>query len=189
MLPRFSSRTSTVLLLAGAVFFVAAGMLMVFSPNLRLPVRDGSNTNQPSDTTTTARGAYEIAVKEATEWSASPKPVLIRSGVISQEEPGESSYHQLWFSSAEKRGVVYEIVVERGLVTTQREIPMYRNGGDLPANLLSEKEALEKFRQIPSFRDVPAQSLELIYEEGPQRWYWGVGTQSSGVITMPAEKN
>lgn len=129
----------------------------------------------------TIRGAYDIAVPKAKQWSADAKLIFIKSlGSIGPD--GKSSHWEFTFGSKEKKKGFFAIV--RGsVVVSEGEANTEKYGYDLPKNWYDSPDAIASLFGLPQFASSMITAMSFHYNQDDKKWNYAIGT-SRGNVSM-----
>ncbi|MDP3902054.1 MAG: hypothetical protein Q8Q21_00515 [bacterium] len=133
----------------------------------------------------TVIGAYELAKSEAQLWSSEAKLVFIKSlGAITLE--GKSSQWQLVFSSDDKKGRGYEIIIQGGQIVSKKEVDSQNSGGDVPVVWKDLGEVIKELQSHPVYQDTTFSAVSFALNPDNNKWYYNLST-SKGMSAIVVE--
>lgn len=143
----------------------------------------------------TLQDAVQLALPKAREW----KPGAVLSDVKSLEggagNTGRSNDWELYFTSTSTKTSGYRVIIKNKAIVKAEEVVFTgttvkgaaTKGGELPANIISSQEAVDRMHRIPGYENEPVLSIGLEYGPDGKVWGWNVKT-SRGVVTIRATK-
>ena len=133
------------------------------------------------------RNAYDITLLKAREWQKDAELSRIISLAGETGPNGRADNWDLLFVSKSLKDKGYHIIIRNREISLTEEIPFIGTGGELPENIISSKEAVNRAHQVPGYENEEIISVEMIYGPDGKQWYWGVKT-SKGVIRINARQ-
>lgn len=128
----------------------------------------------------TTRGAYLVALPVAESWGSDAKLVLVKSlGAVTLD--GKSAGWQVVFGSKKKKKG-YEIIVEKEVITAQKEIPSRVYGASVPANfaLRDAVWAITILAENPQFKQATMTGLNFVYNADAKAWDYVIANSFGG---------
>ncbi len=133
-----------------------------------------------------SRNAYDIALLKAREWQKDAMLSRINSLAGETGPNGRADDWDLLFVSKSIKGRGYHIIIRNREVSLVEEVPFVGTGGELPENIISSKEAINRVHQVPGYENEEIISVEMLYDPSG-KWYWGVKI-SKGVVSIRGGK-
>jgi len=133
------------------------------------------------------RNAYDIALLKAREWQKDAELSRINSLIGETGPNGRADNWDLLFVSKSLKDKGYHIIIRNREISLTEEIPFIGTGGELPENIISSKEAVNRAHQVPGYENEEIIAVEIMYGPDGKQWYWGVKT-SKGVIRINARQ-
>ncbi|MFH0890489.1 MAG: hypothetical protein V1856_00465 [Candidatus Liptonbacteria bacterium] len=122
------------------------------------------------------RNAYDIALLAAQQWDAQAKLHRLTSYPNKTGVTGRSDDWDSVFVSPDKKGLAYRVSVRNRQIASVQEFPLTEQGGELPQDTITSKEAIARFRKIPGNETIPIISVEMMYGPDGEVWYWSIQT-------------
>ena len=135
----------------------------------------------------TNRNGYYIALLKAREWQKDAELSRINSLAGETGPNGRADDWDLLFVSKSLKNKGYHIIIRNREISLTEEIIFTGTGGELPENIISSKEAVNRAHQVPGYENEDIISVEMIYGPDGKQWYWGVKT-SKGVVRINARE-
>ena len=131
------------------------------------------------------KGSYDLARPEAVKWSSDAQLVFVKSlGAVTLE--GKSSQWQLAFSSKNKKGEGYEVIVQGDRIVSQKEIASTMVGGEIPNNWRDAGEIIKELQSHPLYQDATISSITFYFQLDNKKWYYAF-TTSKGVSSVSVQ--
>lgn len=126
--------------------------------------------------TYTAKGVYEISLKEAVAWSSDVKLSFIKSlGAVTVD--GKSSQWQAVFASAKTPKQSYEVVVQGDAIVSKKAVESAAVGGtDLPKDWYDSDAAFKRLAEMPQFANALVSAISLFYNPDAKAWRYAIVT-------------
>lgn len=130
----------------------------------------------------TLKDSYQLAETNALKWSQDAKLVFIKSyGAVTLE--GKSSQWQVVFGSKEKKAG-YEIVIQKDLIVSEKEVESKEYGYDLPNNWYDAQDAILSIQTMPQFQESTISGINFVYNADGKIWGYALAT-SNGTVSVP----
>lgn len=130
----------------------------------------------------TLKDSYQRAEASALKWSQDAKLVFIKSyGAVTLD--GKSSQWQVVFGSKEKKAG-YEIVIQKDLIVSEKEIESKEYGYDLPNNWYDAQDAILSIQTMPQFQASTISGINFVYNADGKIWGYALAT-SNGTVSIP----
>lgn len=133
--------------------------------------------------TTSSRNAYDIALEKAKQWQSDVALSFIDT--VSLDSNGNPKTWKLTFVSKNMPEKGFLVEVDNGIITNSKEIEYSGTGAELPTNIISQQQAIERVKKMADYEDVEILGVEAVYGQGTEVWYWGVKTDK-GVVSVQA---
>lgn len=170
--------------LFGAGFFNASKITSLFKKDKTVYDSYELTADQGNNAIST-RDAYDIALEKAKEWQTDAALSFIDAVLL--DSNGNPKTWKLTFVSKNISGKGFVVEVENGVITNSKEIEYSGTGSELPTNIISQQEAIEKVKKMSGYEDTEILGVEAVYGKGTEIWYWGVKT-SKGTVSVEAKK-
>ncbi|MBI3671723.1 hypothetical protein HY249_02930 [Candidatus Azambacteria bacterium] len=130
----------------------------------------------------TLKEAYAKSEAEALIWGKDAKLIFIKSlGAVTLD--GRSSQWQVVFGSkTKKKG--YEIIIQKDLIVSKKEIESKEYGYDLPKNWYDAKDAILSIQTMPQFKQSTISGMNFYYNKDGKIWGYALAT-SNGTVSVP----
>lgn len=128
--------------------------------------------------------ANDIALKKAQEWQMDAELSYVSSDNLSENNRGDN--WTLIYISPSNPGIGYEITVVNRVVVASEEIEYFGRGAELPAEGISQRQAVTMVKNMEAYKDAEIYGVEAIYGPAGKVWYWGVKT-SKGTVSVRAK--
>jgi hypothetical protein len=133
------------------------------------------------------KSAIELGLNEAQKWHADALLSYIISSDAGQLK-GRSNNWQLIFVSPSSKGKGYQVKITDAKISDLKEISYVGQAAELPANTISQAEAVAMVRAMRGYEDVKILGIDMVYGAGVKTWYWGVKTSKGTVSIKAGEK-
>lgn len=132
----------------------------------------------------TLKGGYAAATLVAEQWDSTALLVFVKSlGALTLD--GKSSSWQVMFSSPNKKGAGYEVILQGKNIVSKKEVTSEASGVALPQNWKDSGEFIKILRERASFTDATISSL--LFSSTPEskdvQWWLSIST-SKGTVTF-----
>lgn len=133
----------------------------------------------------TLKGGYVAAAQAAGTWDANALLIFVKSlGAITLD--GKSSSWQVLFSSPNKKGVGYEVVLQGKEIVSKKEIGSEAAGATIPQNWKDLGEVISELQQHPLYQDASVTAVSFHLNPDNKKWYYNILT-SKGANAIAVE--
>lgn len=130
------------------------------------------------------RNAYDIALEKAKQWQSDAALSFIDT--VSLDHNGNPKTWKLTFVSKNMPEKGFLVELDNGAVINSKEIEYSGIGAELPTNIISQQQAIEKVKKMSGYGDANILGVEAVYGQGTEIWYWGVKTDK-GTVSVQAK--
>jgi hypothetical protein len=189
---KHGSRKKGVLIIALAALLVLSGGFVIFKifkkPLAQLPqlpqlIREAAQENNLME----GKSAIALALAEARKWQADAELSYVLSADASQLK-GRSNNWQIIFVSPSIKDKGCLVKIADAKISETKEISYVGPAAEIPANIISQAEAVAQVKAMPGYANVKILGVDMIYGAAIKTWYWGVKTDK-GTVTVIAGKN
>jgi len=132
----------------------------------------------------TGESAVTLALTAARQWRADAELSYLIADEVGQIQ-GRSNNWQLIFVSPSVKGKGYLVKIIGAQIADTEEISYNGMAAELPAQTITQAEAVAKVRAMPGYQNVKILGVGMIYGASVKTWYWGVKTDK-GTVTVAA---